>query len=175
MSDTMIQSIEKALGREPPVSQKEKKQREYVESVSEKYREKIAAGEQAMIQTSGQADAELSLFSETLAGEMTFDLGSGESHAVPAITLGLAVLLVIVSFVTFRLARRNRMMRESGYFNNEVIGKMAQKQETVLWFRKQSPNRKEYQKFVGDVQRLVDDYNDSGEGKIDLSEAWRRQ
>lgn len=176
MSETLIQSIEKALGREPPISQNEKEEREYVEKIAEEYRAKLESGEMGNAEAERQSKVEKpSSSGETLASDSTYDFDLLEAQAVPAVTVGLAILLVIMSFVTFRLARRNRMLRESGYFNNQAIGNMARKQETVLWFRRQSPDTKKYKEFVSHVQRLVEEHNDSGDGKIELSEAWRKQ
>ena len=166
MSDTLIQTIEKALGREPPKSHSE----QVASDRADAYLEALAARKEAAAQSSGQAVSDSNWFGSGLVSDIP---GVSGSNVLLGLSFALAVVVVLLSTVTFRLSRRNKRMINSSYFENQVIGGMTKKRETLIWFRRQSAKGKEYNAFLKDLRTLVEKHQSEGGVNVRFTEGWR--
>jgi len=186
---SLIQEMEKGLGREPPMPRSERiAKEERVEMVAEaiaktKARladEKSGANPEAFTHSSegvfsgnGVMESITGSFTDASSSDPLLDMvNTGREDVLIGASAVLAILVIGLSFVVFRLARRNKRMRESSLFSTEVLGGLG-KTETVLWFRRKSKSGKEYREFLRDLRKLAKEHQEKSGVEFDLTEGLR--
>jgi hypothetical protein len=163
MTDTLIQTIERTLGREVPTGRQDQK----FKSAAKEYRETLA--EQREADNAEMSGSSISNYDSGIVGLMT----QADSAPLAGFAIGLAVLVAILSVMVFKLSARIKRMKHSKLFESEAIGKMSVKYETLLWFRRLSPADRKYKAFLKDLRVLVEDHKAKGNIEISLNEGWR--
>ncbi|WP_372997236.1 hypothetical protein [Marinobacter sp.] len=186
---SLIQATEKMLGREPPMPRSER--------IAKEERDEMVA--EAIASTKAQLAAEKSGTSpevftrssegaysgngagESLTGSFTVADASdplldifdgGREDVLIGASAVLAFLVIGLSFVVFRLSRRNKRMRESSMFSTEVLGNLGQN-ETVLWLHRKSKRGKEYRAFLADFRKLAKEHQEKSGVEFTLTEGRR--
>lgn len=186
---SLIQATEEMLGREPPKPRSERiAEEEREEVVAEaiarsKARiaaEKSGASPEEVARAVEEASSGNSVSSTDTSSYTVADtpdplvdmLQGGRDEAIISASIVLAVLVIGLSLIVFRLSRRNKRMRESSVFSTEVLGAVG-KNETVLWFHRKSSKGKEYRAFLKDLRKLAKEHEEKSGVEFTLTEGWR--
>ncbi len=150
---TLVQRIEKALGREVPKAH----------DVDDRY----------IAQSADSADVSDGTGSVVESAWSTFQSMDGDMVLISICVL--AALVILLTFLVFRLAKRNRRMAQSTMFENTHLGSLSLKKETFLLFRRQSPKDKAYREFQKELRSLVEKHQKKDGLEIRFQEGTRDQ
>lgn len=188
---SLIQATEKLMGREPPVARSERiaeEQRD--EMVAEAIArskaqiaaeksgaspEEVARAVEQAYPDNGVSETHTSTLANSESSVPFLDmLGNGRDDTLIGASAVLAIIVIGLSFVVFRLSQRNKRMRESSMFSTEVLGGLGTN-ETVLWLRRNSMRGKEYRAFLGDLRKLAEEHQEKTGVEFTLREGKRDQ
>jgi hypothetical protein len=163
MADTLIQVIEKSLGREPPKPHSEK----VIDDRVEEYREKLA--EQREAEEVATTEQNSSGYDDALVTMLLSD----DTMPLTGLAIGMSLIVAILALLVFKLAHRNKWMRHSARINNTALSQMSLKNETYIWIHRTSGKGKQYRAFLKELKALVEEHKQKGDIEVDLSEGWR--
>jgi hypothetical protein len=176
---TLIQEVEKGLGREPPMPRSDQLAEERYQAAAEEARARIKARDENTLEesNSGTITEDDSFLGSILhsdgVGSIDDTLMGQENNILIGFSVILAILVVALSVAVIRLAKQNKRMRESSFFSDNLISGIGRQSETFMWFRRNSPKNKEYRKFLVELKKLVKQHHEENGIHITMNEGWR--
>lgn len=176
---TLIQEVEKGLGREPPMARSDRLAEERYIAAAEEARARIKARAES---TAEESSAGTITEADPFLGSMLHVDGTGKIDAaltgqgngmLIGVSVILSLLVLALSVAVIRLAKRNKRMRESSFFSDSLISGVGRQTETFIWFRRNSPNNKEYRKFLVELKKLAKKHHEENGIHVTMNEGWR--